>query len=139
MTDPMQRAARGGGGPRKIARRAGTAQSTEPSLFDVEADEGRRRRDDGMRVAEHASHPWVKTAIDRAIRERARSRQPFTSDDVRAEVELLASSTGLLGARINAASRRGEIVKTGRYLQSRNASRHGGVVAEWIGAGGDPS
>lgn len=123
--------------PKKSAGRLSTPKDTAPSLFDPEADEGRRRRDDGMRVAEHASHPWVKTAIDRAIRDRANTRQPFTSDDVRAEVELLASSPGVLGARINAASRRGLIVKTGRYVQSRNASRHGGVVAEWIGAGGD--
>ena len=86
-----------------------------------------------MRTAEHASHPWVKTAIDRAIAQRAASGEAFTSDDVRAEVEVLASSSGLLGARFNAASRRNLIRKTGRYVQSRNASRHGGVVAEWIG------
>ena len=109
------------------------------AISTAEADEGRRRRDDGMRTAEHASHPWVKEAMDRAIERWAKRREPFTSDDVRDEVEVLASSAGLLGARINSAARRGLIRKTGTYRQSRRASRHGGVVAEWIGADGGGS
>ena len=140
MHDPMQRAPlpRERGAKTSTNSRAGSLQDSGPTLFDAEADEGRRRRDGGMKVAEFASHPWVKTAIDRAIGDRAKSGVAFTSDDIRDEVELLASSSGLLGARINSAARRGLIRKTGHYVQSRRASRHGGVVAEWIGTdGGD--
>ena len=140
MHDPMQRAPlpRERGAKPSSNSRAGSEQHTGPTLFDAATDEGRRLRDEGMKVAEHASHPWVKEAMDRAIERWAKRREPFTSDDVRDEVEVLASSAGLLGARINSAARRGLIRKTGAYRQSRRASRHGGVVAEWIGteAGG---
>jgi hypothetical protein len=134
--DPMQRAPGGNRGPkRSTAVAAGTGQDSAPSLFDAVTDAaaGRRLRDDGMRTAEHAAHPWVKVAVDEAIKRWAARRVPFVSDDIRDEVPMLASSPKLLGARINAAARQGLIRKTGTYRQSRNASRHGGVVAEWIG------
>jgi hypothetical protein len=105
------------------------ADGTQPDLF----AEGLRRRDDGMRTAEHAAHPWVRQALDRAIVDRAATGEPFTADDIRAEVDLLASSPNLLGARINAASRRGLIVRVG-FVQSTRPEAHGRHVAQWIGA-----
>jgi hypothetical protein len=138
MHDPNQSAdPPKGTGARNAAVAAGTPQDNAPSLFDAEQDEGRRRRDEGMRTAEHAAHPWVKDAIDQAITRWARTLAPFVADDIRDEVPILASSPNVLGARVSAAARKGLIRKTGMYRPSRAASRHGGVVAEWVGVGSD--
>jgi hypothetical protein len=135
MNDPMQTAAARHGRRRESTScRAGEDEPSDQLDIFAAADDGRQRRDDGMRTAEHAAHPWVKVAVDGAIARRAASRVPFVSDDVRDDVPFLSSHPNVLGARFNAAARRGEIVKTGAYRQSRNASRHGGVVAEWVGA-----
>lgn len=136
MNDPMQTAPGANRGRQKSnAGRRDTPQDTSPSLFDQDIDDGDTRRERGMVAATHASHPWVKTATDAAIKRWALRRVPFVADNIRSEVEQLASSPNLLGARINAAARRGLIRKTGNYRKSRTASRHGGVVAEWIGTG----
>ena len=97
------------------------------------ADEGRRLRDDGMRVAEHNSHPGACEAIDRVIAELAEEKIEWTTDTVHERVEPLASSSNLMDARINAAARRGEIVCVG-VTNSTRPERHSGLLRVWRGA-----
>lgn len=140
--DPTQRHPAGNRVPKRSSSRAGSSQDTAPSLFDavdeprelaaIEGSEGRRRRDDGMATAAHAAHLWTKSAIDRWIDER---REPWTTDDLRAEVEPFASSPNIIGARVNAAARRGHIERIG-FRQSTRPEAHGRWITVWAPTGG---
>ena len=133
MNDPLQRAAPPAGrGSRNLQRAADRRDNrTAPDLFSTLGDEGLRRRDDGMRTTEHAAHPGVRVAIDQAISEFAATGEPFTSDDVRTKAQPFGSPN-LLGARINAAARRGEIVRVG-FVQTVRPEAHGRHVSQWQG------
>lgn len=106
------------------------------SLFDV-LDEARHRRDDGQRLALHATHHGWRAAAERVIAEYAEAGKPFTIDDVTDRIgHALASSPNALGSLMTSAARQGLIRKCG-YVQSRRESRResraGGYVFEWIG------
>ena len=138
MTDPMQRHPAGNRVPRKRQRAAEHDDRTAPSLLDHLGDvagqvaEGERRKQAGMARADHAADLRTKSAIDRWIAERD---EPFTAEDLRAEVAPLASSPNVIGARINAASRRGEIVMLD-HVQATRPEAHGRYIKLWAKADG---
>jgi hypothetical protein len=131
--DPMQRAPAGRGRGSQVQRAADETESTAPSLFDADIDEGRRRRDDGMRAALHSSDIGWKSAAESAIRELAATGLEFDAEDVRARVGVIASSPQALGAFFNAARRAGTIEPVG-YRTATRPERHGGLLRTWRGA-----
>jgi len=105
------------------------------SLFD--AEEGARRRDDGMqRADEHAPDDW-KVHARAAVWQLARTGLPFTTDDV--WLLLLGKGVAMppearaLGAIMQAAARGGYIRKTGDYRESERAVCHRNPKAVWQG------
>lgn len=131
MTD-HKRNRPGLGGGSKVNGQADHHQDSAPTLFGTDAD-GRNRAVAGMHVAELNSHQGARAAIDRIIQELADERVPFTSDTVRRRGgEPLASSANLMGARVSAAARAG-IIECCGYTTSTRASRHNGVIRQWIG------
>ena len=87
----------------------------------------------GMRGAEFSevSSGWVQRADD-AIRHLAGLGKPFTSDHVVALVGM-PGHYNALGARMNAAARKGVIRKAG-YTNAARPSAHARSVALWQGA-----
>lgn len=72
-----------------------------------------------------------KARIDAAILQVARRGQPFSANDVR---PLVPNAPGpLMGARFNAAAKRGVIKRIG-YVASTKANTHAHPVAEWSAA-----
>jgi hypothetical protein len=137
VNDPMQEAPAGRGRGFRSQKRAagGESHSSVPSLFDAvtDADEGRRRRDDGMAAALHNTDVRWKAAADQAIRDLAAAGLEFTAEDVRVRVGVLAAPPQALGALFNAARRAGTIVPVG-YATATRAERHGGLLRVWRGA-----
>jgi hypothetical protein len=95
-------------------------------------------KESGMRQAEdHAVLSW-RDRFDLTIRRLADFGYPFTSEDVIAHVGLPTKTIGKdqnnsVGALMNAAGRRGTIVKTGKRVPSRRPSSHGAELTEWVG------
>lgn len=88
----------------------------------------------GMRLAETAEAihgEWVKKA-DAAIWWLAHKGLPFSAEDVRAYAGE-PTHPNAVGARFNAAARRGWIVKAGTVKASRS-ERHANEMRLWIGA-----
>lgn len=83
---------------------------------------------------EHRTDPWWRDGADRAVQILARTRRPFTVDDIRdlgvSEPDHPNRWGGLFGAH----SKRGLIARTGRTLPSRHPLRNGSRVPEWVGA-----
>jgi hypothetical protein len=104
------------------------AGPTEPNLA-----AGLREKEVGMRGAEFAETPsgWVEQA-DAAIARHAATGRPFTSDVIVAEVGM-PPHYNAVGARMNAAARKGIIRKAG-YTQGARPSAHARTVAVWQGA-----
>ena len=94
----------------------------------------------GMAIVETAEaihSDWIERADD-AIRELAGTRFaftgepiPFTAEDVRARVGPPAHPNSM-GARMNAAAKRGLIVKAGTVKASR-PERHANEMRLWVG------
>ena len=102
-------------------------------------DEGRRGKEEGMALALDAAAEWREAAYT-AILGLARTRRTFTSEDVVAQVGLPRGEIGTnrnnaVGAVMNAAAKRGWIIKTGRHVQVKRKQLHAREVIEWIGAG----
>lgn len=137
MFDPMQRAPAGDRGSKKSLG-GDTDNDTAPSLFDDGLETGRRRRDEGARVAELGSwSPWRRRA-ERWIVEMASTGIEFSADDLMATLgRPVASSPQSIGSLFLSASKRGLIRKTG-YQASRNPSRNASVIATWVGTGATP-
>lgn len=91
-----------------------------------------RAKEVGMRAAELASTPsgWVER-FDAELERRAATGVPFTSEDVTYAVGQPPSS-GAVGARINAAARRGLIVHVG-YTKARRPNQHAAELRQWKG------
>lgn len=88
-------------------------------------------RDRGVAIVEAASDDQGRAVLDQAIRLHAQSGRPFSANDFR---DLLpAERANLLGARILAAAKRGEIVRVG-YEPATHAAGHGRPVAVWLAA-----
>ena len=88
----------------------------------------------GMRLAETAEaihDDWVETA-DYAIEHLCAEGRPFSAEDVRRLVGP-PSHPNAMGARINAAARRGLIVKVGTITATR-PERHANEMRLWRGA-----
>lgn len=88
-------------------------------------------RDRGVAVVETASDEQGRAVVDQAIRIHAQSRRPFSVNDFRDLVP--AERPNLLGARILAAAKRGEIVRVG-YEPATHAAGRGRPVAVWLAA-----
>lgn len=133
MSSYMQRRPAVDGASRKSAVAAGTDKDSRQldilAAIDT-ADEGRRRRDDGMRTAEHTSDVRVRAALETVIRDLAATGQEFTADQVRQQVD--PASPQLLGAAFSRAARDGIIVCVGATT-SASPSRHGGLLRVWRG------
>lgn len=94
--------------------------------------EGRKQR--GMALAETAEAiggEWVNLA-DRAIYRLAHEGAPFSAEDV-ARLAGRPTHPNAMGARINAAARKGLIVKAGTVTASR-PERHRNEMRLWRGA-----
>jgi hypothetical protein len=92
---------------------------------------GRKRR--GMAIVETAEAihgRWVKQA-DATIEWLAMKGDPFSAEDVRAYVGDPAHPNAM-GARINAAARKGLIIKAGTVKADR-PERHANEMRLWIG------
>ena len=82
--------------------------------------------------AERADGWWRSTA-DRAVETLARTRRPFTVDDVRDLGVEEPDHGNRWGGLFGAHSKRGLIRRTGRTLPSRHPERNGSRVPEWVG------
>jgi DNA-directed RNA polymerase subunit RPC12/RpoP len=110
--------------------------ATEPA-GELDAGEGRTRAERGMARAaasEGRASDW-NLAADSVIRELAASGSEFTSEDVTARVGLPLRSPGAVGARMNAASKKGWIAWTGRMSQAERPNQHAAVLKVWKGIG----
>ena len=93
-----------------------------------------RARDEGIALAEAGqSAEQDRLVIDRVIRHLADLGEPFSVNDAR---ELLPPVAGsMIGARFNAASGRGDIVRVGDTLAEHEAG-HARRVGMWVKATG---
>jgi hypothetical protein len=90
-------------------------------------------RDDAMtRVEEHAAPDWKDEAFSVVI-DLARTRRPFTADDVWERVGWAPHEPRALGPIMMRALREGYIRPTGHWVACRRVSRHKTHVKEWIG------
>lgn len=97
--------------------------------------EGARLRDQGMNRAinaEAAAGDWPQR-FDAALQQLAASGQMFTSENA-TDLAGVPVSSGAVGAKINAAAKRGEIVWTGRTTTSMRAKSHGAMLKIWQGS-----
>ena len=139
MYDPMQRAPAGRGRGSQDQRAAEHHEDTSPSLFDEGAEEGRRRRDEGVRVAAAAAHTGWKLYAERLLSELIAEGGEFTSDDLRARTgEPLGTNPSVFGALIQGAVKRGEIVQVG-WATSTRPQAHARPVRVWTAKGGGSS
>ena len=130
MYDPMQRAPAGRGRGSQDQRAAEHHDDTSPTLFDAGADEGRRRRDEGVKIAAAAAHTGWRLYAERLLQELIAEGGEFTSDDLRARTgEPLGTNPSVFGRL----KRTGEIIEVGA-VASRRPERHGGLVRVYRGA-----
>jgi len=94
--------------------------------------DGQQLKATGMAAATRTSEPsgWVER-FDRELERRAAAGTTFTSEDVTHAVGQPPSS-GAVGARINAAARRGLIEHVG-YAKARRPNQHGAELRTWRG------
>lgn len=87
----------------------------------------------GQHQAESAADPRVIAAIDAAIARHAKSGLRFSANTIRDEFPT-TSSRGLVGARVDAARKRGELIATDQRVRSTLLSTRGAWLTVWIGA-----
>lgn len=122
------------GGPDSRSLRPPCDTGEQPTFDDV-LEEGRRRRDDGLRVATYSTDvAWVRAA-DQAIRDLAAGGAPFTAEEVRRRVGPPIGSPNAMGSRFMAAARKGVIRRHGTR-QSERREAAGRWLTVWIGVGG---
>lgn len=85
---------------------------------------------------DNADAAW-RAVFDAELLRLAQGGVPFTTDDVVDESGLppAGMSPNAVGARVNAAARRGWILPTGVYRKGERVARHSGMSREWIGTG----
>jgi hypothetical protein len=106
-----------------------------PDQLEMFSGEARKQR--GMAIVEtaEAMHGrWVKQA-DATIEWLAMKGVPFSAEDVRDYVGDPAHPNAM-GARINAAAKRGLIVKAGT-VKAHRPERHANEMRLWVGHRGD--
>lgn len=89
-------------------------------------------KDHGQHQAEAAADMRVVAIIDEVIRQAAASGRPFSANDIRGAFSV--TSRGLVGARVDAARKRGELVATDRRVRSTLPSTRGAWLTVWVGA-----
>ena len=98
---------------------------------------GERLKERGMAVAETSEamtgEQWAER-FDAALVELAQSGADFTSEDVTAKVGMPTRSSGAVGARMNAAAKRGDITWTGQFTAARRANQHAASLRVWRGS-----
>ena len=116
------------GNPKRVFKR------TDPGPRDLPAGEAAKER--GMAKSEQAAtiDGWAPRA-DAAIKGLALTRADFTSEDVTARVGLPnRGSNSAVGARMNAAAKRGIIRWTGRMAKAERPNQHAALLKVWRGA-----
>lgn len=92
-------------------------------------------RDRGMAVATSNTPVDLVDLVDQAVRVCADRHPLFTADHVRQLVELEVGDhprlSAVIGARMNAAGRRREIVATGQTVKSTRPSAHSRRLLVW--------
>ena len=96
-----------------------------------------KRAGQAIALSKPALDLW-KAKFKESVRAFARTRQPFTSEDVIAVVglpcgDVAMNANNAVGAMMTALAKRGVICKTGNRVQSRRKSSHGAELTEWIG------
>lgn len=93
---------------------------------------GEALRDAGMAAAwEHSPDDWRRDAIA-AIERLARSKEPFTSEDLRAQLGDVPNPNAV-GHVFQWAARTALIVKTGAYRNATRPEAHATELPLWIG------
>jgi hypothetical protein len=91
---------------------------------------GQRLRDQGQAQAEQGADPrriaWIDAVIARAVA----SGEPFSANDIREAFPVV--SQGLVGSRVDAARKRGEVVFVG-FTPSTLTSTRGHRICVWRG------
>lgn len=91
---------------------------------------GEALRNHGQQLATHAADSRHIAWIDAVIRGRNATGLPWSANDVRAAFPV--ASQGLVGARVDAARKRGEMEPVG-WVKSTLASTRGKPVVVWRG------
>lgn len=103
---------------------------TAAGQLPFDAEEGRRRRDEGVAVVADHSAAW-QAAARRAIDTLCwRKPDGFTADDLVKLIGLPPGSANAVGAAFIGASRAGLIVRLGE-VRSARAGRHAGRQSLW--------
>lgn len=96
-------------------------------------------KEEGMRAALEAEsiERW-KRRFKASLGMRARRGEPFTSEDIIRAIGLprgkvKSNANNAVGAMMNAAARKGIIVKTGRRVLAKRPTSHAAELTEWIG------
>ena len=87
----------------------------------------------GQHQAESAADMRVVALIDAVIARYAKSGREFSANDIRAEWPT-TESVGLVGARVDAARKRGELRATDKRVRSTLVSTRGAWLTVWVGA-----
>jgi hypothetical protein len=98
---------------------------------------GRRLKEKGMGRAEGTQavlNPEWSERFDATVTALALSRVEFTSEDITARVGRPPSGSGsAVGARVNAAAKKGIIRWTGRMQQAERPNQHAALLKVWRG------
>jgi hypothetical protein len=97
-------------------------------LATFDADEGKRRRDDGQRAAVHGEDVRIVAALETEVRRLAARRVEFIPDDIMPEL----TSRKALGPVFARLAKAGEIVCVGTTTSTR-PERHGALTRVWRG------
>lgn len=96
----------------------------------MSARQGQALRAHGQAQAEQAADPrriaWIDAVIARAVA----SGEPFSANDIRESFPVV--SRGLVGARVDAARKRGELEHVG-WERSTLTTTRGHVISRWRG------
>lgn len=90
-------------------------------------------KDHGQHQAEAAADMRVVALIDAVITRYAKSGREFSANDIRNEWPVI-TSRGLVGARVDAARKRGELRATDKRVRSTLLSTRGAWLTVWTGA-----
>lgn len=93
---------------------------------------GEELRDAGISQVEKNTPLDWRSSAQFAIANLAVAGKPFTAEDVRDLVGDPPNHSNAMGAQFMVACKAGMIRRIG-YAKPRRASRHAGVIAEWIG------
>jgi hypothetical protein len=99
---------------------------------------GEQLRDEGMAESQIYAHSGIVMHVDRCILLAAdfsaRERGGFTAEDVRKQlgtIDLLATVSKVIGARMNAAARRGLIFTKGETVIAQRPDAHARRLLVW--------